>query len=1015
MKKILLTSLVALGTCVTAQVTGTKTIGVDYPTLLAAFADLNAQGVGTGGAIINLPAGYTETAPTGGFVLGNATLNATLSSTNPLIIQKSGSGSNPIITGGVGSVDLTATGNTNLVGDTFFKFVGVDYVTIDGIDLKESSSNTTATTLNERGFAFLNLSATDGSNFNTVKNSKITFSSLINYSSVGVYFAHYDASGVAVVPTSVNGTNSSNKVYSNNILNAASNGIAFNGYAATSPYTLYDQNNDIGGTSAATANTISNFGSFANDGYGYITSYAVFASNQNGTNASYNNITFGQGIGAVGIYLAGSGSTFTANNNTITATDRNTYYASTSSLSSHYGIFSAGTGAILSAANNTINIGTTAILSGTSVPAVYGIIHNSIGNLTLTGNNVKGLSVGSFFGIYSGSTGTLNVSDNSVSDVTTSATLSSSTPYGIYLASTATNGNVLRNKVYNLTSNGAAGLAYGIYVGGSTASTTTNIVNNLVSGLNTPSSSSTSVGLAGIYLASTGTTSNLNVYYNSVYLNATSSGANFNSAALYHANSATATTAALDLRNNVLVNTSTPKGTGFASALRRNATGIANYSTNSNNNDFYSGTGTNQNIYYNGTTAYTTLSAFQTFVASREANSLSVNPLFKSTVGTNADFLKLNESDSNTQLMDNAGQVLAGYTTDYAGITRNASTPDVGAYEFTYVAPTTVPGCVTISTPVNGATNVVPNPTTLNWASVNGATSYKVYAGTTSGGTEIANGASTTAPTYSLFLQPNTSYYVKVIASNNIGDATGCSEITFTTGNFVYCASSGTTDTNTGLAITRVVLSNLDNTSTRATYTDYTGTVTAAGIERQRSYTISITNGSTTGYYTNDVAYAWIDYNHDGVFDDSTERTAITVNAVTSTASITVPANAVIGVTRMRVRYSNSGGANSNTACGTATYGEVEDYAVEIKEFLAVSDTNKVNNVSVYPNPFADVLKISDIKGVKSISVNDISGRQVKTFASSAELNLSNLKQGLYIVNLKMEDGSVKSFKAIKK
>lgn len=45
MKKILLTSLVALGTCVTAQVTGTKTIGVDYPTLLAAFADLNAQGV----------------------------------------------------------------------------------------------------------------------------------------------------------------------------------------------------------------------------------------------------------------------------------------------------------------------------------------------------------------------------------------------------------------------------------------------------------------------------------------------------------------------------------------------------------------------------------------------------------------------------------------------------------------------------------------------------------------------------------------------------------------------------------------------------------------------------------------------------------------------------------------------------------------------------------------------------------------------------------------------------------
>jgi len=55
------------------------------------------------------------------------------------------------------------------------------------------------------------------------------------------------------------------------------------------------------------------------------------------------------------------------------------------------------------------------------------------------------------------------------------------------------------------------------------------------------------------------------------------------------------------------------------------------------------------------------------------------------------------------------------------------------------------------------------------------------------------------------------------------------------------------------------------------------------------------------------------------------------------------------------------------------------------------------------------------VKGVKSVSVNDVSGREVKSLAPSAELNLSNLKAGLYIVNLKMEDGSVKTFKAIKK
>ncbi len=81
---------------------------------------------------------------------------------------------------------------------------------------------------------------------------------------------------------------------------------------------------------------------------------------------------------------------------------------------------------------------------------------------------------------------------------------------------------------------------------------------------------------------------------------------------------------------------------------------------------------------------------------------------------------------------------------------------------------------------------------------------------------------------------------------------------------------------------------------------------------------------------------------------------------------------------------------------------------------MAVSDLSK-KGISIYPNPFTDMLNISDVKGVKSISVNDISGREVKALAPAATLNLSSLKTGLYIVNLKMEDGSVKTFKAIKK
>ena len=94
----------------------------------------------------------------------------------------------------------------------------------------------------------------------------------------------------------------------------------------------------------------------------------------------------------------------------------------------------------------------------------------------------------------------------------------------------------------------------------------------------------------------------------------------------------------------------------------------------------------------------------------------------------------------------------------------------------------------------------------------------------------------------------------------------------------------------------------------------------------------------------------------------------------------------------------------------------IDDVSVTNAATLAVSDTSKdKSTVSVFPNPFTDVLKISDVKGVKSVSVIDISGREVKSLAPATELNLSNLKAGLYIVNLKMEDGSVKTFKAIKK
>ena len=332
-------------------------------------------------------------------------------------------------------------------------------------------------------------------------------------------------------------------------------------------------------------------------------------------------------------------------------------------------------------------------------------------------------------------------------------------------------------------------------------------------------------------------------------------------------------------------------------------------------------------------------------------------------------------------------------------------------YTVTVVIPTTAPNCITLTTPANAATNVTPNPAVLTWAAVEGASGYKLYIGTTSGGTDVANGTLVSSLTYSPVLAANTVYYVKIVPTNTIGDATGCTETSFTTGAAVYCAAKATSTNATFERISRVQFSNIDNSSnttpasTGTGYEDFTST--PAGILAQSaSYSIIVTIAN----FDTDQTAIWIDFNQDGIFTDS-ERTTLTSTA-SATGTVAIPANAKLGNTRMRVRTNYNA---APPACGDTTYGQVEDYTVTITgPTMAVSDINK-KSVSVYPNPFTDVLNISDVKGVKSVSVNDISGREVKTLAPAAELNLSSLKTGLYIVNLKMEDGSVKTFKAIKK
>ncbi|MBK8150279.1 MAG: hypothetical protein IPK58_19310 [Acidobacteria bacterium] len=132
----------------------------------------------------------------------------------------------------------------------------------------------------------------------------------------------------------------------------------------------------------------------------------------------------------------------------------------------------------------------------------------------------------------------------------------------------------------------------------------------------------------------------------------------------------------MELRNNAFVNTSTTTGAGLAAAYRRSTATLTSYNSASNNNDFFGST-----IFTDGTNTDSTIGAYKTRVASRDSNSFSENPPFLSTVGSNANFLHINPVTP-TQL-ESGGTAVSGITDDFDGNTRNVTTPDVGADEFT--------------------------------------------------------------------------------------------------------------------------------------------------------------------------------------------------------------------------------------------------------------------------------------------------------------------------------------------
>lgn len=329
--------------------------------------------------------------------------------------------------------------------------------------------------------------------------------------------------------------------------------------------------------------------------------------------------------------------------------------------------------------------------------------------------------------------------------------------------------------------------------------------------------------------------------------------------------------------------------------------------------------------------------------------------------------------------------------------------------------PTSAPNCATLSSPANGATNLAYLSVPLSWtAPSSGATvdSYDVYLDKNPDPTTLVTNV--TGTTYTAAnLDASSTYYWKVVPKNSAGSATGCTVYSFTTMAPTYC-TAGATSTSFE-KISNVTFANINQNSTAtAGYEDFTSTIGNVTAGQTYTFTASFTGTS----YDQDHVLVWIDFNNDKDFNDAGEQVLVTATKKSPwTGSITIPAGATATTTRMRVRLNDSGSSTSNiTPCGTSTFGQVEDYTLNIAS-LAVSDVNKADNIKAYPNPVKDILKLEAQGKIKSVKVFDTAGKQIMTKElneAKSQIDLSKLGTGVYVVTATLADGTTTSTKVIK-
>lgn len=318
----------------------------------------------------------------------------------------------------------------------------------------------------------------------------------------------------------------------------------------------------------------------------------------------------------------------------------------------------------------------------------------------------------------------------------------------------------------------------------------------------------------------------------------------------------------------------------------------------------------------------------------------------------------------------------------------------------TDTAPPSAPASLTASGTTGTTTNLTWTASTDNIA----VTGYDIYQGT------VLKGSSTTTSYTVTGLTALTAYSFSVKAKDaagNISAASNTVNVTTTAAAVAYCSSQGSSAADERIG--KVVFGTINNTSTATTgYENFTAISTNAA--RGTAYTITITPTWTSTTYNEGYA-VFIDYNQDGDFADSGETVWTKAASKTTpvTGTITIPATAALGATRLRIVMKYN--AVPASSCEAFSYGQVEDYTVNITASGAIDaeevaaglvETTQTTSFALYPNPVESELNVSIAEGSGySYKIINTLGQQLTSGQlAGTGIDVSRLSTGIYLIEL---------------